>query len=101
MSTKLNFMALHLRLLQIEMYLPNVSSTSDLHRALGPLKRFCKEQDNIALSIESFDTNDRGQFSLIVAGNDKRNVEQESEHLLAWIESRINGQSLASNITWL
>ena len=94
-------MALHLRLLQIEMYLPNVSSLTDLNRALGPLRRHCKEQDNIALAIEPFDTTDRGQFSLVVAGTDKRNVEQESEHLLTWVETKINGQGLQTNATWL
>jgi hypothetical protein len=94
-------MALHLRLMQIEMYLPNVESTSDLAKALGPLKRFCKDQTNVALAVEPFENSDRGQFSLIVAGCDKKNVEQESEHLLAWIEGKINGQSLASEISWL
>ena len=94
-------MALHLRLLQIEMYLPNVSSTTDLSRALSALRRFCKEQDNIALSVEPFENNDRGQFSLVVAGSDKRYVEQESEHLLTWIETKIIGQTLASEISWL
>ncbi len=94
-------MALHARLLQIEMYLPNVSSTTDLVRALGPLRRFCKDQHNIALSVEPFETNDRGQFSVIVVGSKRSAVEQESDHLLTWIETKINGQTLASNISWL
>ena len=94
-------MALHLRLIQIEMYLPNVASTTELGRALAPLRRFCKEQHNIALSIEPFESNDRGQFSLVVIGAEKRNVEQESEHLLTWIETKIVGQTLASEISWL
>lgn len=94
-------MALSIRLMQVEMYLPNVASTADLSKALGPLKRFCREQTNIALTVEPFETTDRGQFSLVVVGNDRRDVEQESEHLLAWIESKINGQSLATEISWL
>jgi uncharacterized protein YlxP (DUF503 family) len=94
-------MAMHLRLIQLEMYLPHVSSNSELLRALSPLKRFCKEQHNIAMTIEDYDDTDRGEFSLVVIGSSKRNVEQESEHLLSWIETKITGQTLASNISWL
>lgn len=94
-------MALHIRLMQQEMYLPNVESTPDLMRALGSLKRYCKTQSNIALAIEPFEVSDRGRFSLIVAGTDKPDVETESDHLLNWIETKINGQTLASEISWL
>ena len=94
-------MALHARLIQIEMYLPNVSTTTDLTRALSPLRRYCKDKSTIALSIESFETADRGEFSLVVVGSTKLNVEQDCEHLLTWIEARIIGQTLASNISWL
>lgn len=94
-------MALHIRLMQQEMYLPNVSSTSELMRALAPLKRHCKEQSNIALAIESFEDTDRGRFSLLVTGTERRDVEQESDHLLSWIETKINGQTLASEVSWL
>lgn len=94
-------MALHIRLLRLEFYLPEVSDSSELVRALGPLKRFCKNQSNIALSIDPFSTVDRGVFSVIVIGANRKNVEQESEHLMAWIESHIEGQSLASSSEWL
>jgi len=94
-------MALHIRLIQTEMYLPNVSSTSELHKALGHLRRYCKEQQNVALSIESYGEADRGQFSLLIVGSDKSNVEQESERLLTWIESHIEGQGLTTEVTWL
>ena len=94
-------MALHLRLLQVEMYLPSVTNTTELQKALSPLKRFCKEQHNVALAIEPFSTDDRGQLSLLVAGVERRAVEQESEHLLLWLESHINGQSLATEVSWL
>lgn len=94
-------MALHIRLIQLEMYLPDVSSTADLSKALGLLKRFCKEQSNIALAVEPFETNDRGQFSLVIMGVDRTDVEKESEHLLAWVESKVMGQTLASEINWL
>lgn len=94
-------MSVHVRLLQLEMYLPSVMTGSDLQKALGPLKRYCKNQHNIALAIEPFTENDRGCFSLLVAGTDKRSVEQESEHMMSWLESNITGQSLASNVTWL
>ncbi len=94
-------MAIQIRLLQVEMYLPNVSTNSDLIKALKPIKRFCKEQDNIALAIEPFEDADRGCFSLIIVGTSRKSVEQESEHLLTWLETNIIGQSLATNVTWL
>jgi hypothetical protein len=83
------------------MYLPHVVTNAELQKALGPLKRYCKNQHNIALAIEPFNENDRGCFSLVVTGTDKRAVEQESEHLMNWLESNITGQGLASNIAWL
>ncbi|TCS44093.1 hypothetical protein [Reinekea marinisedimentorum] len=94
-------MSVHVRLLQLEMYLPHVATSSDLQKALGPLKRFCKNQHNIALAVEPFKDADRGCFSLVITGTDKRAVEQESEHMMSWLEANITGQSLASNVAWL
>jgi len=94
-------MALHLRLLQIEMYLPNVASETELIRALGPLKRLCKNRLSIALAIEHFTDSDRGRFSIIVTGTEKTVVEHESDQLLDWIESQIQGQSLSIDVNWL
>ena len=94
-------MALHMRLIQVEMYLPAVSTTTELQKALSPLKRFCKDQHNIAMSIEPFNTDDRGQFSLLVMGSDRRSVEQESEHLLTWLESHLTGQCLTTEVSWI
>lgn len=94
-------MALHIRLMQQEMYLPEVSSNPELMKALSPLKRYCKEQSNIALAIESFESTDRGRFSLVVTGTDKNDVENESDRLLNWIETKLTGQTLASEVTWL
>lgn len=94
-------MSLKARLIQVEMYLPNVLSSADLQKAVGPLKKFCRNQHNIALAVEPFNENERGGLSLIVAGTDKVSVEQESEHLLEWLESNISGQSLATNVAWL
>ncbi len=94
-------MSLHLRLLQLELYLPDVASTSELTRALGPLKRFCKDQHNIAMTIEAFETTDRGLVSIVVLGTERSSVEQESEHLLSWIEANIAGQTLQLETHWL
>lgn len=96
-----NFMALHIRLMQQEMYLPNVTSTSELMRAIAPLKRYCNEQSNIALAVEPFEDTDRGRFSLVVTGTERTDVEQESDNLLRWIETKINGQTLVSEVIWL
>jgi hypothetical protein len=94
-------MTIHIKLIQLQMYLPNVSASSDLSRALGLLKRFCNEQQNIALSIEPYSENDRGEMSFVVIGSNKINVEQDCERLLTWIESKIIGQTLASETSWL
>lgn len=94
-------MAVQIRLIQLKMYLPNVGSQSELVRALGVLKRHCKSQHNIALTIEPFSEVDRGEFSLLVVGSNKQDVAQESDHLVAWIEAKVTGQTLDSNIDWL
>jgi uncharacterized protein YlxP (DUF503 family) len=94
-------MALHLRLIQLEMYLAGVSSASELIKVTNPLKRFCKDQHNIAMTIEPFDTADRGYVSLAVLGTERTNVEQESEHLLQWIETNLPGQTLQVETHWL
>lgn len=94
-------MAIQIRLIQLEMYLPNVASQSDLTRALGALKRHCKAQHNVALSIEAFNESDRGEFSIIIVGTNKQDIAQESDHLINWIEEKIIGQTLASNIDWV
>ena len=47
-------MSFHLRLIEIEMYLPYVSSAASLHKALGALGQRCKHQPNLALTIEPF-----------------------------------------------
>lgn len=94
-------MAVHIRLIQIEMYLPDVQSEADIHRALGALKRYCKNQVNIALAIEPFSDTDRGGFSITVIGTDKHAVEQESDRLITWIETEITGQSLETEVSWL
>ena len=94
-------MALHLRLIQLEMYLAGVSSASELTKALNPLKRFCKDQHNIAMAVEPFDAMERGYISLAVAGVDRANVEQESERLLHWIETNLAGQTLQIESQWL
>lgn len=94
-------MSVHIRLLQLECYLPDVSNDTELVRALGPLKRHCKNQPNIALSVEAFNSTDRGIFSVIVIDSNKKKVEQDSEYLLTWIEKHIEGQSLTTNTSWL
>lgn len=94
-------MAVHIRLIQIEMYLPDVQSETDVQRALSALKRYCKNQVNIALTIEPFSDVDRGGFSITVIGTDKHAVEQESDHLITWIETEIAGQSLETEVSWL
>lgn len=94
-------MAVYIRLIQLKMYLPNVSSQTDLVRALGALKRFCKSQDNIALSIEPYKEADRGEFSLTVLGAQQQDVHNEADHLIEWIETKITGQTLESNIDWV
>ncbi|MEJ2073605.1 MAG: hypothetical protein P8X79_09130 [Reinekea sp.] len=87
-------------MLQLEMYLPNVSSTSDLTKALGSLKRFCKDQHNIAMTAEPFRESDHGQVSLVVLGTERASVERESEHLLTWVETNVTGQTLKLSIQW-
>lgn len=94
-------MACFTRLLQSEMYLPGVNNTADLHRALGALKRYCKEQSDLALAIEPYEESDRGCFSIVVIGTDRNTVLAQGETVLNWIESRIEGQSLQTEVVWL
>lgn len=94
-------MSVHVRLVQIEMYLPQATSGSELQKTLGALKRHCKSQHQLALAIEPFREQERGGFSLLVTGTDKPTVEHESDQLMSWLETNIAGQVLASNVTWL
>lgn len=94
-------MALHLRLIQLEMYLADVNSASELVKATNPLKRFCKDQHNIAMTLEPFETVDRGHISLVILGTERADVEQETEHTLQWIESNLPGQTLKVETHWL
>ncbi|WP_320821932.1 hypothetical protein [Reinekea sp.] len=94
-------MTLHLRLIQIEMYLPQVTSAESLHKALGALRHAGKNQQNLALTIEPFNTTDRGRFALVVLGTERIRVEQECTLLIDWIEAQIVGQTLATEMNWL
>jgi len=94
-------MTLHLRLIQIEMYLPHVSSAASLHKALGALRHLCKNQQNLALTIEPFHSTDRGRFALVVLGTDRIRVEQDCTQLIDWIEVELVGQTLATEMNWL
>ena len=94
-------MNLHLRLIQIEMYLPHVASAASLHKALGALRQACKNQPNLALTIEPFSTIDRGRFALVVVGTERIRVEQQCAQLSDWIEAQIVGQTLATEMNWL
>lgn len=94
-------MKVHIRLVELEFYLPNVMSHSDIHRGLAPLRRRVKEQQNMALCIEPFDLPDRAKVALTVIGFEQRDVQQESEHLLEWIERTIEGQTLKTEVNWV
>lgn len=94
-------MKVHIRLLELELYVPNVKSNTDIHKGLAPLRRRVKDQQNIALAIEPYDFPDRAKLALTVMGFVQRDVEQESEHLIDWIERTIEGQTLKTLANWV
>lgn len=91
----------HVRLLELEMYLPQVQNHPELIKALGALKRFCKNEQMMALAIKPFTQPERGEFSVVILGYDKTEVEQSSHKLLLWVESNVSGQSLSTTANWL
>ena len=94
-------MRLNIRFIQSTLYVPNVTSSQDLNRAFGPLKRKLKEENNIAMAIEPFQEVDRGSVAITVIGFDSQTVEQESNRLIEWIEKNIEGQTLEIDVEWL
>jgi hypothetical protein len=83
------------------LYLPNVSSQSDAHRALGPLRRYLNAKLNIGLSVEPYSEPDKARLSMTIMGYKLTGVEQETDQLINWVEHSIDGQSLATELEWL
>lgn len=94
-------MTLHIRLIEIERYVPGVNNTADLARAFGPLKRYCREQVNVALTLAPWSEVDRGEAALVILGIDRGQVETEARHLEDWMEANLEGQSLRLEASWL
>jgi hypothetical protein len=92
---------IHVRLIQMALYVPNVASNTELHRAMGVLRAYLKGQVNIALSVEPYREIDKARLAITVMGFQKTEVEQESERLVDWIESSVDGQTLATELAWL
>ncbi|WP_108124346.1 hypothetical protein [Saccharospirillum mangrovi] len=94
-------MTLHIRLLELERYLPNVNNDADLQRALGPLKRYCREQTNHALTLAPFSEADRGEAAVVIIGTDKGKIESAVRLLEEWMEATLPGQMLRFEGNWL
>lgn len=94
-------MKIHVRLIQMALYVPNIHSQSDLHRAFGVLRQQLKGQVNIALSLEPYIEPDKARLAITVIGYQKTDVEQESNRLVEWVERSIDGQTLATELVWL
>lgn len=94
-------MTLHIRLLELERYLPDINNDADLQRAFGPLKRYCREQSNHALTLAPFSETDRGEAAVIILGTDKAKVESAVGLLEEWMEATLPGQMLRFERNWL
>jgi len=94
-------MTLHIRLIELERYLPDVANDSDLQRAFGPLKRYCREQANRALTLAPFSETDRGEAALVIIGTDKGQIEAEVRAMEEWMEANLPGQTLKLEANWL
>ncbi len=94
-------MSLHIRLIEIERYFPNIQNTTDVQRAFGPLRRFCREQANMALTIAPWSEPDRGEAAIVVIGTDRALVDNETQRLEDWMEANLEGQSLRLETSWL
>lgn len=94
-------MSLFIRLIEIERYLPNVNNQTDLQRAFGPLRRFCKTRTDLALTLAPFTDADRGEAALVLIGQDRGQIEKEVRQLEEWMEANLEGQSLRVEGSWL
>lgn len=94
-------MKIHVRLIQMALYVPNVASNTELYRAMGVLRAYLKGHVNIALSVEPYTEIDKARLAITVIGFQKTEVEQESERLVDWIERSVDGQTLATELVWL
>ncbi|MHA7878816.1 MAG: hypothetical protein ACX931_03425 [Saccharospirillum sp.] len=94
-------MSLFIRLLEIERYLPNVNNQTDLQRGFGPLRKYCKSQMHLALTLAPFSDTDRGEAAVVVMGQERTQVEQEARRLEEWMEANLEGQSLRVEGSWL
>jgi hypothetical protein len=94
-------MTLHIRLIEIERYVPGVNNTTDLSKAFSPLKRYCRDQVNIALTLAPWSEVDRGEAALVILGIERPQVETEARHLEEWMEANLEGQSLRLEASWL
>ncbi|MFQ3231035.1 MAG: hypothetical protein ACI9DO_002414, partial [Reinekea sp.] len=56
-------MKIHIRLIQMALYVPNVANSTELHRAMGVLRAYLKGQVNIALSIEPYVEIDKARIA--------------------------------------
>ncbi|MCH8530089.1 MAG: hypothetical protein LAT65_04480 [Saccharospirillum sp.] len=94
-------MSLFIRLIEIERYLPKVNNQSDLHRAFGPLRRYCKTRTDLALTLAPFADTDRGEAALVLIGQDRGQIEKEARLLEEWMELNLEGQGLRLEASWL
>lgn len=94
-------MTLHIRLIEIERYFPNVQNTADLQRAFGPLKRYCRDQMNLALTIAPWSATDRGAAAIVLIGADRGQLDSEAKRVEDWMEANLEGQSLRVEANWL
>lgn len=94
-------MSTQVRLIQQERYLPHTNSDAQLHKALAPLKRYCRESSGIGFTVEPFDSVDRCRLAFVLIGQSKTGVEKDSERLLQWMEMNLAGQSLHVEQYWL
>ncbi|MBU2863992.1 hypothetical protein KO489_09085 [Reinekea forsetii] len=94
-------MKIHVRLVELQLYMPNIGSQADVQKGLGLLKHYLKGQQQVACSVAPYQEPDRVSLALTITGYQKTNVEQESQRLLEWIESSLEGQTLSSQMVWL
>lgn len=94
-------MTLHIRLIEFERYLPDVSKEADINRAFGPLKRYCREQTNHALTLAPFEEADRGAGAVVIIGTDRGKIESAVRLLEEWMEANLPGQMLRLVGSWL
>ena len=94
-------MSLHIRLVEIERYFPNVQNNTDVQRAFGPLRRFCREQPDTAFTMAPWSEPDRGEAAIVIIGTDRGQVDAATQRLEDWMEANLEGQSLRLETSWL